>query len=103
MTFEEAKTALAKLAGKEAYVISYELMTYQIYDNPALDVRPTCSIYIHGQHWAEGATWAEALKKLSDGMGKTGADASEAPMGEEAGRDYSAEADRLWNTPVISP
>lgn len=84
MTFEEAKTALAVLAGKESYALSYELMTYQIYDNAAMDTRPTCEVYIHGQKRCSAKTWAAALKEMSDAMGKTGADASEAP-GEEAG------------------
>ena len=83
MTFEEAKTALAKLAGKEAYSLSYELMTYQIFDTQAKDTRATCDVYIHGQNRFSATTWAEALKKLSDSMGVTGADASEAPTGEE--------------------
>ena len=81
MTFEEAKTALAVLAGKETYAISYELMTTQIYGD-GRDKFPACGVYISGQKWHQAKTWSEALKAMSDAMGVTGADASEAP-GEE--------------------
>ena len=81
MKFQAAKKALAKLAGKEAYALSYELFTTQIYGD-GRDIIPACGVYIGGQKWHQGKTWSEALKKLSDSMGVTGADASEAP-GEE--------------------
>ena len=81
MTFEEAKSALAVLAGKKSYAISYELMTTQIYGD-GRDKIPACGVYISGTEWYQGKTWSEALKKISDSMGVTGADAAEAP-GEE--------------------
>ena len=83
MTFEEAKTALAVLAGKKSYALSYELMTTQIYGD-GRDKIPACGVYISGTEWYQGKTWSEALKKLSDSMGVTGADASEAPTGDDA-------------------
>jgi hypothetical protein len=84
MTFQEAKTALAALAGNEAYDLIYELMTYNIYPDQR-DQRATCGVYINGQKWHEGSTWSEALKSISDAMGKSGVDANEAP-GDEAGK-----------------
>ncbi len=83
MKFEEAKAALAVLAGKEAYSIQYAQMTYQVYDTVAEDVKPTCGVYIHGKGWHEAPTWAEALKKMEAEInGATPCDASEAPVDE---------------------
>ena len=83
MTFEEAKIALAKLAGKESYAISYELMITQIYGD-GRDIIPACGVYIKGQKWHQAKTWEAVLKEMSDAMGVTEADASEAPTGELA-------------------
>ena len=83
MTFQEARNALAVLAGKEAYALKYELMTYQVYDNPAEDMRPSCGVYIHGKGWHESLTWGEALKKIEAEInGPVACDASEAPTDE---------------------
>lgn len=83
MTFQEAKAALAILAGKEAYSIQYAQMTYQVYDTVAEDVKPTCGVYIHGKGWHEAPTWAEALKKMDvEICGKVACDADEAPVDE---------------------
>ena len=86
MTFQEAKTALAVLAGKEAYSIQYAQMTYQVYDNPEEDVKPTCGVYIHGKGWHEAPTWAEALKKMEAEInGAILCDVDEAPVDEVVG------------------
>ncbi len=83
MTFQEAKAALAILAGKKAYAIRYEQMTYQIYDTVAEDVKPTCCVYIHGHPGHEAPTWAEALKKMEAEInGPVACDANEAPVDE---------------------
>ena len=86
MTFQEARTALAILAGKEAYSIRYEQMTYQIYDTVAEDVKPTCGVYIHGKGLHEAPTWAEALKMMENEIrGPVACDANEAPVDEVVG------------------
>ena len=82
MTFDEAKIALAKLAGKETYALSYELMVTQIYGD-GRDIFPACGVYIGGQKWHQAKTWSEAIKEMSDAMGVTWADASEAPTGDD--------------------
>ena len=83
MKFAEAKASLAVLAGKESYALKYELMTYQVYDTVAEDVKPTCGVYIHGKGWHEAPTWAEALKKMGDEIrGPVACDADEAPVDE---------------------